>query len=159
MFRRTGQIPAFLRTLETSRIPDNLVKKITIPAYIPSKDGMFCQRHLQTIFSCRQIHQFTLASPIKPSDITLPTTPSHITTLEVNDTFSYDPLLLVLARVCHTLRSLLFHPTMSDALGTAVRFPQLNTLVCKSLSSQSRSHAIIIFNACSGIRSPSLEPT
>ena len=132
MFRRIGQILAFLRTLETSSIPEKLVKKITISAYIPQKYGLSCQKHLQSIFSfCRQAHRFTLASPNKlPDTITLPITHSHITTLEVNDTFNYDSLLPVLVRICDTLQSLSFHPTESDKLDTAICFSQLKSLAC-----------------------------
>jgi hypothetical protein len=157
VFRRIGQIPAFIRTLDTStRISSDLVKKITITAYVPRRYGRSCSEHLQHIFSrCCHVYKFALASPnVLPDVVTLPINNVRITTLEVNDTFKYQSLLPVLTQVCDTLLSLSFHPNNSGDLHTALCFPHLKSLVCVTWELESAQALAVISSAWS---LPSLE--
>jgi hypothetical protein len=157
VFRRIGQIPAFIRTLDTSTwISSDLVKKITISAYVPRRYGRSCSEHLQRIFSrCCHIYKFALASPtVLPDVVTLPIHNVHITTLEVNDTFKYQSLLPVLSQVCDTLLSLSFYPNKSGDLHTALHFPHLKSLVCVTWELESAQALTVISSAWS---LPSLE--
>jgi hypothetical protein len=152
VFRRIGQIPAFVRTLDTStRISSNLVKKITISAYIPRRYGRSCSEQLQHIFSrCHHVYKFALASPnVLPDIVTLPIHYFRITTLEVNDAFQYHSLLPVLTQVCDTLMSLSFHPNNSGDLHTALCFPCLKSLVCDIWQSESARALAVIGSAWS----------
>jgi hypothetical protein len=151
VFRRIGQIAAFVRTLETStRISSNLVKKITILAYVPRRYGQSCSEHLQRIFSrCCHIYKFTLTSPNVLPDIAFPIHNVCITTLEVNDTFKYHSLLLILTQVCDTLSSLSFHLRKSENLHTALCFPHLKKLVCDIWHPESAQALVVISSAWS----------
>jgi len=152
VYRRLGQIPAFIRTLEASPILGDLVKKITITAYIPRRYGASFSERLQRVIAlCPRLSHFT-ASPVRdpwPDTALLPTMDFHVTHLDFSEFISYSSIYPILIHLSGSLLSLAFHSRLSADLHKPIHFQQLHTLLCDILSPGSALLLDVITNAWS----------
>ncbi|KAG6860459.1 hypothetical protein C0995_010813 [Termitomyces sp. Mi166 len=84
VFRNLRQLPFFLRTIETNPLTyQNLVKHITIYAFVYPHYGASFSRYLQNIInSCPSLKRFSFLSPVElPCTAVIPTLNSGITHL------------------------------------------------------------------------------
>ncbi|RDB18553.1 hypothetical protein Hypma_000308 [Hypsizygus marmoreus] len=137
VFRRVGQIPAFLRTLKSSpAFFGDAVKAITFSAYVPKNFGAsFTQLSRQILGLCPRLQRVIFNSLFTlPPSATVSVIPQHIAHLDFGlSSIGYVLILPVLLHLSPTLSSLsihLFCATTDSGLSTPIHFPQIESLEC-----------------------------
>lgn len=135
VFRRIGQIPVFLQTLETS--PDNLgdfVKRITIDSYTPrGYDAMFSSQLARILSMCPRLFRFSFTAPFTLAQPeVLPPLKWSITHLNFGAATQFPMLFDALTHMCSGLVSLSLHiPTVGlGDMDLFIHFDRLEELRC-----------------------------
>ncbi|KAG5653663.1 hypothetical protein H0H81_011623 [Sphagnurus paluster] len=124
VLQRPHQIPAFVRTLDTSSLAQDfgyLVKSINICTYIPPEFSISFNKHLTRIMdNCPRLQQFNFSPPFKwPFTAPNPILSWSITSLSLNDSFPFAIVLRILGAAGGQLRHLGMHaPPSSVVSGT-----------------------------------------
>ncbi|RDB18558.1 hypothetical protein Hypma_000303 [Hypsizygus marmoreus] len=133
VFRRVGQIPAFLRTIHASPVFfAHRVRSMTFSALVPKKFAASFLTQSQRIFElCPQLDHITFDSKFTlPPAAIFSTVPGRVTRLDFGNQVDYSMALQILIHVSQTLSclSISLSPFIEDQISTPIYFAQVQTL-------------------------------